>query len=265
MNTTMNIELLNKELILSYLQPEAKILLDELILLETVDSTNDYLLRIAHLNRVIACFAEQQTSGKGQRGKSWTSPRGQIYFSLLWTFQQPPHYILGLSLAIGISVARSLQLYGIGDGLAIKWPNDVYYQNKKLVGILVETVPGSSGIYHSVSGVGINLFPYEIQINQPWTYVQEILQSPIERNRLAGLILNELLIIFQKFSHHGLEAFLDEWRQWDYLYGKKITITTSQVSLMGIMQGISSNGELLLLDEQNQIRTCLTGTVRLTT
>ena len=194
-------ELLNSGQILGHLHPEARAQLDELVILETVDSTNDYLLRLAHRQQVIACFAEQQTAGKGQRGKRWLSPpNGQIYFSLLWPFNNPPAAIMGLSLAAGVAAARALRNYGVTEGIAVKWPNDVYYQNQKLAGILVETAPGTQGIYNAVIGIGINLYlspEQATEIDQPWASLHQILQQNIERNRFAGILLNETLSGFK--------------------------------------------------------------------
>jgi BirA family biotin operon repressor/biotin-[acetyl-CoA-carboxylase] ligase len=266
----MTIELLGPEQIDKQLQPATRAQLGELIVLKTVDSTNDYLLRLASSLRdekVIACFAEQQTAGKGQRGKRWVSPpNGQIYCSLLWQISQLSHATMGLSLAIGIAVARTLRSYGVGQGLAIKWPNDVYYHGQKLVGILVETAPGAARGCNVVCGIGINLYPNPEQaavIDQPWTSLYQILQQKIARNRLAGMLLNELLLVMEQFSNQGLASFQEEWSTWDFLYGKQITVTSPQQTLSGIMQGISAKGELLLLDSQQQIHTCLNGTVRL--
>lgn len=262
----MNIELLEQKAILDQLQHPASAQLDELVILDTVDSTNDYLLRLTHTQRVIACFAEQQTAGKGQRGKSWLSPGGQIYFSLLWQFSKKLGQIMGLSLAIGIAVVRALHRFGVGEGLQLKWPNDIYYQGQKLVGVLVETTPGPQGICNGVIGVGINLYATAEQsmaIDQPWTCVHHILQRPIARNQLAGILLNEILLTLMQFSELGLTPFQKEWQSLDYLYGKRVTITSPQQTLIGVMHGISLNGELLLLDDQQQQHVCLNGSVRL--
>jgi BirA family transcriptional regulator, biotin operon repressor / biotin---[acetyl-CoA-carboxylase] ligase len=262
-------ELLNSGQILGYLYPEARAQLDELVILETVDSTNDYLLRLAHRQQVIACFAEQQTAGKGQRGKRWLSPpNGQIYFSVLWPFNSPPAAIMGLSLAAGVAAARALHNYGVTAGIAVKWPNDVYYQNQKLAGILVETAPGTQGVYNVVIGIGINLYlgPEQAkEIDQPWASLHQILQHDIERNHFAGILMNEVLLALRKFSAEGLTPFLAEWHTLDYLYGKQVTLTSAQQTLTGIMNGVSRSGELLLVDDQQRQHTCLNGTVRLAT
>lgn len=265
----MNIELLEKAWVLEHLHPAPRARLDELVVLNSVDSTMDYLLRLTQQSpekQVIACFAEQQTAGKGQRGKSWLSPPGQIYFSILWPFHKPANQIMGLSLAIGVAVARTLHQYGVGNGVQLKWPNDVYYQSKKLAGILVETAQTTQDTCRAVIGIGINLYLTDEQaaaITQPWSSLQQIMQQPLARNRLAGLLLNEILKALIEFSAQGLNIFQQEWRALDYLYNQRITVTSPQQTLNGIMRGISAHGELLLLDDHQQQHICLNGSVRL--
>ncbi len=260
-------ELLNSGQILESLHPEVRAQLGELVILGTVDSTNDYLLRLAHRQQVIACFAEQQTAGKGQRGKRWLSPpNGQIYFSVLWPFNKSPAAIMGLSLAVGVGVAQALRNYGVTQRIAVKWPNDVYYENQKLAGILVETTPGTQGFCNAVIGIGINLYlrpEQATEIDQPWASLHQIIQKDIERNHFAGILLNEIILALGKFSTGGLTTFLAEWRTLDYLYGKQVTVTSAQQTLTGIMNGISENGELLLIDDQQRQHICLNGMVRL--
>ncbi len=267
MNKDMNIELLEKEAILKQLQPDTAARLDELVILESIDSTNNYLLSLAQSRQTIACFAEQQTAGKGQRGKQWHSPNGgQIYFSLLWQFHKPLSQIMGLSLTMGIATARTLRQYGVDEDLQVKWPNDVYYQGQKLVGILVEIAPGNQDSCKVVIGIGVNLYLTDEQaavINQPYTSLYQILRQPIARNRFAGMLLNECLLAVTQFSEQGLEPFQAEWRKFDYLYNKRITVTSPQQTLTGVMCGISAHGELLLRDAQQKQHTCLNGTVRL--
>jgi BirA family transcriptional regulator, biotin operon repressor / biotin---[acetyl-CoA-carboxylase] ligase len=259
-------EPLEQKSILDCLHPDARKELAKLIILQTVDSTNNYLAKFIS-NQVIACFAEQQTAGKGQHGKRWLSPPGgQIYFSLVWSFTRDANQILGLSLAIAVMVARALRQVGVGAGLAVKWPNDVYYHSKKLVGILVEAVRNPAGVYHTIIGVGLNFFLTDEQaatIDQPWTSLHKILQQKLSRNVFAGALLNEIILGLRQFSTHGLAAFQEEWRGLDYLYNQPVNITLGQQTLTGVMRGISARGELLLLDENQVLHECLNGTVRL--
>lgn len=248
---------------------QAQSLLKELIILENVDSTNDYLLKIADRAAVIACFAERQSAGKGQRGKSWQSPQGQIYFSLMWPFSKPALAMAGLSLAVGIASVRAVIAYGLDAArskLAVKWPNDIYVDGKKLAGILVETMSLGPEKQNSIIGIGLNICPVPEQnelIDQPWASLESILGQEIDRNRFAGLLLNELILALVQFDKHGLSLFQREWRAFDYLFGKKIRLSTPQCALTGIANGISSRGELILIDDRQNQHVCHSGSVKL--
>ncbi|MBS0351957.1 MAG: biotin--[acetyl-CoA-carboxylase] ligase [Proteobacteria bacterium] len=263
----MSIELLNDTLMRAFFSELTLSRLNQLILLESVDSTNNYLLKMEHPPSMVACFAEQQTAGRGQRGKSWFSPSGQIYFSLLHQVNKPLHQITGLSLAVGIATAEALGAYGIdSSGLQLKWPNDVYYEGKKLAGILVEVNQGILSSCKIVIGIGVNLFSspnYEHQINQPHTSLEQIQNIKIARNRFAALLVNHCVSSVLEFCQGGFDSFFDLWRKYDYLFGKKIQITQPQNVLTGWMQGISTKGELLLKDDRGQVHHCINGSIQI--
>ncbi len=245
----------------------AQNLLKELIILENVDSTNDYLLRTQRAEP-IACFAERQSAGKGQHGKSWHSPRGQIYFSLMWQFSKTALDIMGLSLVVAIATARTLMMYGLGAAaskLTLKWPNDVYVDGKKLAGILVESFTLATGKQNCIIGIGLNIChaPDSGLIDQPWISLEQILGQVVNRNRFAGMLLNQLILALVQFNDEGLSPFQEEWRMLDWFYDKKIVLRTPQSSLTGIAKGISARGELILIDENQHKHLCHSGSVRL--
>ena len=133
---------LDREMILQHLGREAKAF--QLEILETAESTNSLLLQKTATGtssgndsiRVVA--AELQTGGRGRRGRRWHSALGDgLTFSLLWRFPQGANFLSGLSLAVGIAIARALQSSGI-KGVVLKWPNDVLFHYRKLAGILIE-------------------------------------------------------------------------------------------------------------------------------
>ena len=113
-------------------------------ILPECDSTNSRLLDNPPSGdgRVHVLAAERQTAGRGRRGRAWQSwPGAGLTFSLLWRFAPAAHVPAGLSLVVGLAVARTLEELGV-EGVALKWPNDVLIQGKKLAGILVELSSG---------------------------------------------------------------------------------------------------------------------------
>ena len=176
------IQLLNEELIKSQIDTGS------VAVLPVIDSTNQYLLdRIETLQSGDACIAEYQQAGRGRRGRQWFSPFGaNLYLSMFWRLEQGPAAAVGLSLVIGIVMAEVLRELGAKD-VRVKWPNDLYLNDRKLAGILVELTGKTGDAAQIVIGAGINLAMRNVAtdvINQSWINLQEA-RINIDRNALA--------------------------------------------------------------------------------
>lgn len=216
---------------------------------DTIDSTNSYVLSKINNPPGLVCVAEQQTAGRGRRGRTWFSSFGKnIALSMLWHFPGGSTTLAGLSLVIGIAVVNALNNYGIHD-VALKWPNDVIYHQHKLGGILIEIAGDAGGPCQVVIGIGLNVAITSVAenaINQAWTDVHTITGKNPQRNRLIGLLLRELLLILPQFQTHGLAAFANRWQQLDVLYDRPIVLETGGKQIHGIAAGIDSVGNLLV-------------------
>ena len=165
--------------------------------LPVIDSTNQYLLdRLSELQSGDACVAEYQQAGRGRRGRKWFSPFGSnLYLSMYWRLEQGPAAAIGLSLVIGIVIAEVLQSLG-ADKVRVKWPNDLYLQDRKLSGILVELTGKTGDAAQIVSGAGINLMMRRVEsdvVNQGWISLQEAGIS-IDRNTLAACLIKDCFL-----------------------------------------------------------------------
>ncbi len=262
------IQLLDRKKILQQLNPDVAELIAELEIHRCIDSTNRYLLEKAQTPQLNArvSVAEYQSAGKGRRGRTWVSPFGSnIYLSLLWRFQQGPAAISGLSLAIGVAVIRALAECGI-QGVGLKWPNDIYWQNKKLGGILIEVTGESNGPCSAVVGLGMNFYlPHHMAktIEQEWVDLTQILadDSSELRNTLVAKLLNQMIAVMHDFEHQTLAAYLQEWREYDCMRDKKVQIFWAQQTVEGTVKGINDEGLLLLEDAQGQIKPYASGEV----
>lgn len=127
------IQLLDEQAILS------QVTQGNVSVIPVIDSTNQYLLERMHeMESGAACIAEYQQAGRGRRGRQWFSPFGaNLYMSMYWRLEQGPAAAMGLSLVIGIIMAETLRSLG-ADDVRVKWPNDIYLNDRKLAGILVE-------------------------------------------------------------------------------------------------------------------------------
>ncbi len=261
------LELLSASQIEQQLTAETQSLLSKLEIHASIHSTNTYLVEQAqtHSETGVVCLAEFQTSGRGRRGRKWVSPFGcNIYLSILWKFQNGFSSIAGLSLAIGIAVVRALQELGI-EGIGLKWPNDIYWQDKKLGGILIEVSGEAEGDCQAVIGLGLNLYLNSKEtetITQPWVDLEQIIgSSDYSRNQLVSLLLNHLLPLIAGFENRGLQAYLSEWRGYDCMQDKAVTIFMGQKQYHGIVAGIDDNGMLLLKNEAGEIKPFASGEV----
>jgi len=242
------IQLLDADSILTQLEDK------RVTVLPVVDSTNQYLLdRISELQSGDACIAEYQQAGRGRRGRQWISPFGaNLYLSMFWRLDQGPAAAIGLSLVIGIVMAEVLQRLGAED-VRVKWPNDLYLNDRKLAGILVELTGKTGDAAQLVIGAGINLAMRESNanaINQGWINLQEAGIS-IDRNELAATLLNELRQSLQQFEIDGLTPFISRWRALDNFIDRPVKLLIGEQQIFGIARGIDQQGALLL--EQNGV------------
>jgi len=242
------IQLLDEEIILSLLHQT------NLAVIPVIDSTNQYLLdRMDQLPSGYACIAEYQQAGRGRRGRKWFSPFGSnLYMSMYWRLDQGPAAAMGLSLVIGIIMAEVIQSLGAPD-VRVKWPNDLYLNDRKLAGILVELTGKTGDAAQIVIGAGVNLLMRsegKAEINQGWINLQEA-GVDIDRNELAAKLINSLREALPIFERDGLAPFVSRWEALDNFINRPVKLLIGDREVHGIARGIDKQGGLLL--EQNGV------------
>jgi len=263
------VDLLDGQAITGALAVAAKPHLSKINIFQTIDSTNTYARQLAEKNSVsgLVILAEQQTGGRGRRGKSWVSPfAANIYLSIVWDFEQGAEALEGLSLAVGVAVRRALIAHGV-QGVKLKWPNDIYVEQKKLGGILLEMIGDPAGHCSVVIGVGLNVsmpVPQASAIDQDWTDVATELQDKLPaRNKLAAELISEILPLLGTFQEQGFAAYRDEWQAADAFYGQPAVISTPKQSTAGIVKGVGINGALRLELDSGNIESFIGGELSL--
>ena len=224
---------------------------NNLIVNSVVDSTNQ-VIKDKHneLPQGTVCIAECQTAGRGRRGKVWQSPFGaNLYLSMLWRFDSGYQALDGLSLVIGLAVTKTLeQLYGLSAQL--KWPNDIYVNNKKLGGVLVEVEGQFGGACSTIIGIGLNVaMPKQTDIDQPWTDLTQVLPHSINRNELTSTLINTLREILTEFEKSGFSGFVGPWQNKNVFANKQVNLINGKQRISGICVGIDERGGLLLKQE----------------
>lgn len=243
-----------------YSLPEPIQLLDEAVIcrqldqgkvtvLPVIDSTNQYLLdRISSLNSGDCCVAEYQQAGRGRRGRKWFSPFGaNLYLSMFWRLEQGPAAAIGLSLVIGIVMAEVLHDLG-ADKVRVKWPNDLYLNDRKLAGILVELTGKTGDAAQIVIGAGLNMVMRQVQadiVNQGWITLQEA-GITIDRNTLAVRLIKDLRDALTLFEQDGLAPFLSRWEKLDNFIHRPVKLIIGDKEIFGTSRGINAQGALML-------------------
>ena len=240
---------LDKEKILSKLSNEfkSKVVIE---VFDTISSTNDYLLRKEkNKNKDIKiCIAEEQTKGRGRRGKSWISPKFKnIYFSLNSYLKKED--LSGLSIAVALSVSKVLTKINVTS--LIKWPNDLLVEDKKICGILIETAKVGE-LTKVVIGIGINVnMEHSELIDQEWTSIKLEKKQSVDRNSIITEMINQLCITLNKFEQEEFDYFLKKFTSLDLLKDKEFTLKDKPNETF-IGKGIDNKGLLIAQNLKDQ-------------
>lgn len=224
----------------SYLKQHCQRPWSDVVVFDAIDSTSNWVKQ--QPDACLACLAEQQTAGRGRHGHQWESPDAEnIYLSFSWQFEKTPEHLGLLSLWVGIVVAEVLAAQGL-QSHGIKWPNDIYWQQKKMGGILVEASNLTSRL---IIGIGLNVnMAAAADIDQPWTSVSEVTQRQHNRNELLVPLLDALYAAMIEFPHLDEAEFMRRWKSWDLIRGKQVTFSDSGNEQVGEAQGVDWSGQL---------------------
>ena len=257
---------LDRQRILTELQDLKSSATIALEVLEETDSTSSHLLQGSDDRGARVCLAEVQRQGRGRRGRRWVAtPWHNILLSMAWRFEQGPATLAGLSLAAGVATLRALQAYGVS-GVALKWPNDLLWGERKLAGLLVDIRGEAAGPCSAIVGLGLNVYldPRDAQaIDQPWVDLYTVLKLTIDRNRLAALLIHHFSEMFQHFEADGLAAFRAEWEAHHCYARQRVCLMLGDTRIEGVVQGIDDSGALLIREINGQVRCFHSGEISL--
>ncbi|MEM2525204.1 MAG: biotin--[acetyl-CoA-carboxylase] ligase [Candidatus Methanomethylicaceae archaeon] len=240
-----------------------KIFGKEIITLETIDSTQNFIKKLAEEGAPegTLVIALEQKSGKGRMNRQWHSPKGGLWFSILLRPPFLPKEMYKLTLLFGVAVAKSLKIYGLEPYL--KWPNDVLINNKKICGILLEGSTEADRIEYIAVGIGINAnflvdsLPEDVRKNA--TSIFEILNKKIDRAELLCEILKNSESLYLYAIKNGFSHIISLWKSLS-LFDKMVEIRLFNESIRGIAIDIDEDGALIL-NENGKIRKIYSGDV----
>ena len=243
-------EYLNRNEILDGLN--TKTIGKELYLFKEVMSTNTVAKFLSEndVNNGTVIISEKQSGAKGRLGKSWESPLGGIWLSLVVKPNVDHSKIPMITLATGVAVVKTLERIGI-ENAEIKWPNDVMIHDKKVCGILTEAITKFNSIESVIIGVGIdanfdvNVLSKELQ--EGTTTLDIELGHRVDENEIIRFFLEEFERIGILFEEGGFERILKEWRKYSYSIGKIVEVREPfSKSYDGYVLGISREGALVV-------------------
>lgn len=213
---------------------------------DEINSTNDFLLKQANQSNPQICITKTQTAGRGQYQRVWQdNPSGCFLLSIKYQFPNNIQ-ISGLSLLVGLSVIDALKQIIPLVNVSLKWPNDIYHQQQKLAGILIENQHKNQQ-NNAVIGIGINQsLPDNFACTTAWTDLRRILNrhlTKIEEYQIYAQIIKQVLADISIFEQKGFMNFKNRWQKVNYLKGKKLQLDNKQIYQVN---GVAIDGALLL-------------------
>ncbi|HYR56354.1 MAG TPA: biotin--[acetyl-CoA-carboxylase] ligase [Myxococcaceae bacterium] len=218
---------------------------------ESVTSTNAVAFRMANegASHGEVVIAEEQTEGKGRRGRSWISPAGlNLYFSVILRPDLPPQRAPEITLVAAVAAAEALR--GLGAPAGIKWPNDLMIGDKKVGGILTELSSDPDRIHFAILGMGFNLnapasqFPPEIAVKA--TSVAEAIGANVRRAQFAVDLWARLEVWLELHADEGFAKVREAWRQLCLTLGEEVVVRTGDEQVVGKAEDIDETGALVI-------------------
>jgi BirA family biotin operon repressor/biotin-[acetyl-CoA-carboxylase] ligase len=229
----------------------------KLIKLDAIDSTNEFLKGLSNkqfTENYTVVTAEYQSKGRGQMGAVWSSEVGKnlIMSVLVKDFLFDINQIFHLNIVFSLAVLEALKTLKVPN-LSIKWPNDIMSDSKKVGGILIENSFKSDGTIFSVVGLGLNVNQTNFENLPKASSLAFICQKKINKEDLLWSILKNFELKIELWKLDSI-LFWNEYR--DSLFKKGVPMAFSGkngTNFMGIIQGVSKIGKLLILLEDDSI------------
>ncbi len=216
---------------------------------ESIDSTNAQAMRLVNQGEKLPLLvlAEQQTAGRGRRGRKWVSPFSEnLYYSLALRIDGGMRQLEGLSLLVGLAVVKMLRKMGV-NGAGLKWPNDVLVGRRKLAGVLLELTGDPADVCHVVIGIGINVNMQDSEeVDQSWTSMRLEVGRALDRNQVVNNLNLELSAYLAAHREKGFGAFLAEWESNHLWQGEPVTLMAGSSVIEGVVMGVDTAGALRL-------------------
>lgn len=205
----------------------------KITIFDTLPSTNDYC-ETREFGEDTAIIAREQTGGKGTKGRSFSSPRGGVYLSLVLYYPCKAENSFSLMIASCMAVVKTLELYGVSAG--VKWPNDVFLNGKKICGILIRNSFEGENVKKSITGIGVNV---NNDIPKDLADIAINLKSVVGEVDIDEFYKRLIENLYADYS-------VDEYRSRNIVLGKEITVIKNGESRKAVAEDVAADGSLVL-------------------
>lgn len=234
-----------------------------LVALDQTDSTNEDAKRRAEdSGGGLVVWALEQKAGKGRRGRGWISPPGNLYVSILLRPDRPLGEVAGLGFAAAIAIRESLVAWGARD-VALKWPNDVLTNGRKIAGVLLESRAKGNGKVPDwvVIGTGVNLASHPAGTDYPATSLAAEGLSPPDPARALETYVAAFARWRDRWLDGGLVRVLETYRRYLRGVGAPVSVRIEGETVRGVFDAIEDDGALALRLADGPIRRITAGDV----
>jgi len=227
--------------------------MDKIIHFESIDSTNTYLKKkYEHYQDFQIVSADHQTEGRGRLGNTWLDDGKSALFSILLKRDMDPSLCTQLPLLASVAVHKALSTKI--KNLSIKWPNDIMVENKKLAGILTESIINDGKVLAVIVGFGINI--EKIEISNPLEQQATSMWNETKKNYSISSIIMEVAEKFHeelKDINNGSKNYMAYYKKNLSILGKSITFIQNDITYKAIVKDITSDGNLLVETPQKKM------------
>jgi BirA family biotin operon repressor/biotin-[acetyl-CoA-carboxylase] ligase len=242
-----------------------KVIGKEILQFAEVASTNTIAMELAQKGAAdgTVIIAETQTGGKGRLGRSWTSPHGNLYVSVILRPSVPISKAPLITLMGAVAVASGVRRH-CGVPAGIKWPNDILLSGKKVSGLLTEMSAEPDRIRHIVLGIGVNVnmdsSALQPDVRKISTTLATAVGKPVDRTALLRTLLAELDLWYHRFLKGDAEV-LAAWKELNVTLGHRVAVSGGGAKLEGLARGVDAEGRLILMLDDGTLQQVAAGDV----
>ncbi|MGH7855084.1 MAG: biotin--[acetyl-CoA-carboxylase] ligase [Candidatus Binatia bacterium] len=234
---------------------------------EEIGSTNTHARELAErgAGEGEIVIAESQTQGRGRLGRRWESPPfTNLYLSFILRPKLPPRHAPQITLTAAVALVETVGSF-LPRYPAIKWPNDILFDGKKLAGILTEAACDAERVAYVILGIGLNL-NYRVdampeELRQRATSMADLTATKVSRESVLVRLIQDLDRCYGELEEAGFDALRPRWEAYFALRGRRVRVELGDQTVIGRAQGIDREGALIVDDEQGQRRTIVAGDV----